>query len=426
MTNVFQILSQYNFWNKNVPIGFKRSKYLEKMRNLLNSKTIKVLIGQRRSGKSVLMRQIISELIEKGVNPENIFYLNLEIFAFDFIKTANDLQNLFDLYLDKLKPKGKIYIFLDEVQRVKNWEKFVSSYSQDYVNDYEIFITGSNSQLLSSELATLLSGRYVKIFVYPFDFQEFCLFTKKEPDKASFTEYLMNGGLPEIFSFNSDEAKQNYIQSLKDTIILRDIIQRYVIKDATLLERILDFLLLNLGNLTSIARIVKYFKSSGENVNFDTVSDYAKYLTDAFVLHKINRYSLKAKQILKREYKFYVNDLAFRTFLLGNVYYNPASYLENYVFLTLQRFGYQLNIGVLKDKEIDFVAQKGGKIIYIQVAYLLQSEKTLQREAGNLLQIKDNYRKLLVTMDDFYFGNIEGIEHVQAWNLERVLQMWEN
>ncbi len=421
MQNQLKILSQYNFWGGKISIGYLRRQYIEKVRSFLNSKTVKVLVGQRRVGKSYIMRQIIADLIENGVNPKNTFYLNLELFAFADIKTADDLQELFDTYLSEIKPKGKVYIFLDEVQNVVNWEKFVSSYSQDYVNDYEVFITGSNSQLLSSELATLLSGRYVNIFVYPFDFKEFTEFQGRNIEKTSFVEYLKGGGLPEIFSFNSEEAKRNYIESLKDTIILRDIIQRYVIKDATLLERIFDFLALNIGNLTSIASIVKYFKSTGERVNFDTVSDYVKHLTDAFVMHKVNRYNLKAKQILKREYKFYANDLSFRTYLLGDVYYNPAAYLENYVCQTLQRAGFHTYIGTMKDKEIDFVAYKGNEVLYIQVAYLLQNEKTLEREVGNLLQIKDNYQKLLVTMDDFSFGNIKGIQHVQVWNLETLI-----
>ncbi len=425
MNNLFEILTQYNFWTKETQpqVGFIRNTYLEKVRKTLNTKTVKVLIGQRRTGKSYIMRQVIADLIERyNVNPQNTFYLNRELFAFDAIKNAQDLEELFKTYIAKIKPKGKVYIFLDEVQNISNWEKFVVSYSQDYTHDYEIFITGSNSQLLSSELATLLSGRYIQIPVYPFSYGEFLNYKSLPPEKSSFNEYLTNGGLPELLNFADEEAKLNYIKSLKDTIILRDIIQRYSIKDASLLERIFDFLALNIGNLTSISSIFKYFKSTGEKVNFDTISDYTEFLCGAYVVHKVNRYNLKAKQVLKREYKFYLNDLSFRTFLLGSVYYNPAAYLENYIYLTLRRAGFDVRIGSLRDTEIDFVANNGRDVLYVQVAYLLNEQRTLERETGNLLEIKDNYPKLLVTMDDFNFGNIQGIKHIHAWDFEQYLK----
>lgn len=259
-------LCKYNFWNNNkIEIGFPRSYYIEKIKYYLNTKLVKVLVGQRRVGKSYILRQIANQLIISGTAPENIFLINKEFTDFNFISNYNDLDDIVKKYINELKPKGKIYLFIDEIQMIEGWEKFVNSYSQNYSEDYEIFITGSNSQMLSGELATLLSGRYVKFEIFPYSYSEYLELMEKQKSKQSYIEYMEHGGLPELFFLPNEEAKTNYISALKDTILLRDIIQRYNIKDAKLLEDLFIILVNNASNLISITNIVNYFESKKKN-----------------------------------------------------------------------------------------------------------------------------------------------------------------
>ncbi|MCD4789127.1 MAG: ATP-binding protein [Bacteroidales bacterium] len=419
MQAVFDKIKKYNTWeNPNLNTGFERKSYLNKVSKFIGNKLIKVLIGQRRVGKSYILRQIISYLIsQKGVNPKYIFYVNKEYIGFDDIKSAADLENLFTFYQNELNVSGKIYIFLDEVQNIENWETFVNSYSQDFTNDYEIFITGSNSNLLSGELATLLSGRYTEFEIFSFSLFEFAEYKSLQINKESFLKYIQMGGLPEMFNFSDEEIQRHYIESLKDTIILRDIIERNKIKDVTLLEDIFKFSAVNIGNLTSFSNIVKYFKSMQKKTNYETISSYINYLKNAFIVHEAERYNLRGKQVLGGVRKYYLNDLAFKNYLFGYYPSDIGYNLENYVYLQLRRMGYKVHIGVFGDKEIDFVAQKHQKTIYIQVAYLLNEPKTFEREFGNLLLIKDNHEKIVVSLDDVKFSNYEGVKHLRPWEL---------
>ncbi len=420
METIFDKIRQYNYWNGEIfSIGFERSKYLDRISKYLDNKLIKVLVGQRRVGKSYILRQIMNFLvIGKKVNPKNIFYLNKEYLAFEDIKTADDLDKLFQFYKKKIRPKGKIYLFLDEIQNIVAWETIVNNYAQDFTQDYELFITGSNSQLLSGELATLLSGRYVEFDIYPFSFFEFSEYKNLPADKKTFISYLQTGGLPETLHFEEDEITEHYVESLKNTIILRDIIERYKVKDVSLLEDILKFLTVNIGNLTSISRIVKYFKSQQRKTNYETLSSYVSYLVDTFIIHEVERYQIRGKQSLAGVRKYYLNDLAFKNYLFG-FYPSDIGYnLENYVFVQLKRMGYKVSVGVINGNEIDFVAEKGGKTLYFQVAYLLSDKKTAEREFGNLLMIKDNYEKTVISLDDIKFSEYQGIKHIFPWELK--------
>ncbi|MCD4698759.1 MAG: ATP-binding protein [Bacteroidales bacterium] len=423
MENIFNKIKKYNWWeNQKFNIGFKRQLYLERILKYIDNKLIKVLIGQRRVGKSYILRQIINFLIiDNKVNPKNIFYLNKEFIGAEEIKNSKDLENLFNFYKQKLKVTGKIYIFLDEVQNIENWEMFVNSYSQDFTSDYEIFITGSNSGLLSSELASFLSGRYVEFEIYPFSFHEFISYKKLEQNKESYLKYLQTGGLPELLTFSDSEIQLHYIESLRNTIILRDIIKRYNIKDVDLLEGIFNFLIVNIGNLTSLNNIVRYFKNQNKKTNYETVSNYTSYLCQTFILHEVDRYNIRGKQILSGVRKYFLNDLAFKNFLFGftpsDINYN----LENEIFMELKRKGFKVNVGVLSNKKIDFIAIKSDKKLYVQVTYLLDSQKTIDREFNNLLSIKDNEEKFVVSMDDLNFSNYQGIKHIRAWEFERML-----
>lgn len=417
MENVFKQISKYNPWNGNdIPIGFKRSFYLNKIEKYIGNSLIKVIIGQRRIGKSYILRQIIHHLIsDKGINSDNIFYLNKEFTIFDQIASSSDLEELFLYYKEKMKVAGKIYIFLDEVQNIIDWEKFVNSYSQDFSSPYELFISGSNSKLLSGNLATLLSGRYIQFEIQTFSFTEYTDFYQIEANQNSFSKYIQTGALPELFHLQEDEIRRNYIEGLKNTIVLRDIIQRYQIKDSKLLEDIFKFLLTNIGNLTSIPAIVRYFKNQQRKTNYDTLALYIDYLCDTFVLHKVERYDIRGKQSLGGEKKYYINDLSFKNYLYGFYPSDIGYHLENFVYLHLRRNGFQINIGKINSKEIDFIATKADKTIYIQVSYLLNSPQVIDREFGNLQLIRDNHEKIVISMDDFKFSNKNGLKHLRPW-----------
>jgi len=409
-------LKRYNFWDNNLPdVGFVRNDYIEKINGFIGNKLIKVLVGQRRVGKSYLLRQIIRNLIENNVNPKNIFYLNKEYTDFDFIIDYIELDKLISEYKKKLNPIGKIYIFIDEIQNINNWERLINSYSQDFTIDYEIFITGSNSKLLSGELATLLSGRYIKFEIFPFSYKEYISYAKLENRKDNYIKYLQSGGLPELFNLPNEETKRYYLSAVKDTILLRDIINRHQIKYPRLLQDIFGFLVNNASNLISINNIVNYFGSRNRKTNYETISNYIGYLEDAFLIHKVFRYSIKGKEILSGNSKYYINDLSFKNYLYAGYDYGIGYMLENLVYLELRRKGFEVYTGHLRNKEIDFVAIKNDRIVYVQVCYLLQNEETIDREFSALEKIHDNHEKIVVSLDDVNLPSRNGIKHILAW-----------
>lgn len=422
VANTFQKIKNYNVWEKQpVQIGYLRDNYLDKITELIDTRLVKVLVGQRRAGKSYLLRQIMNFLISnKNVDPKNLFFVNKEFIAFDDIRTASDLEELFVYYRKQLQVEGKIYLFLDEVQNIENWEAFVNSYSQDFTGEYELFVSGSNSNLLSGELATLLSGRYVEFEILPFGYSEFMQVKELPEGKESFLEYLQTGGLPELIHLNTEELKRNYLSSLKNTVILRDILDRHKIKDLYLLEEIFKFLTVNIGNLTSISNIINYFKSKQKKTNYETVSSYVTFLTSTFIFHQAERYNLRGKQVLGGASKYYLNDLAFKNYLFGFLPTDIGYNLENFVYMQLKRMGFEVKVGVLNNLEIDFIAEKSDKTIYVQTCYLLNNENVVNREFGNLLQIKDNYEKYVVSLDDVKFSDFEGIVHLHPWELVNI------
>lgn len=422
MEEKFNILEQYNFWTeKNLSVGFVRNLYIRKINQFIGNRLIKVLVGQRRVGKSFLLRQIATTLVQKGTNRKNVFMLNMDISAFDFISSYKELQEIFNLYLQKLKPEGRVYIFIDEIQNIEGWEKFVNSYSQDYRNEYEIFITGSNSKMLSSELATLLSGRYVKFEVFPFSFSEYCGITNQEEIKSSYLNYMKKGGIPELFNLEGEEVERNYVSTLKDTILLRDIMQRNNIKDVKLLEDLFIYLVNNTSNLFSVNNIVNYYKSKGKKVSYDTIALYLSYIQDTFLIHKTDRYNLKEKDILSGVCKYYVNDLAFEHYLFRGIHHGIGYNLENLQYLDLRRSGYEVYVGSLKNREVDFVAIRQDRVIYVQSAYMLIDDTTIEREYSVLEGINDNYEKYVVSLDDIPLRSKGGIQNIPAWQFYKVI-----
>ena len=423
MDDKFNFLAKYNFWNGNVPPpGFGRKDYIDKIFNYIGNKLIKVLVGQRRAGKSYILRQIAQGLIDNGINPDNILYINKEFIDFDFVTDYKDLEELLKIYTNKLQPAGKKYLFIDEIQNITGWEHFVNSHSQDFAEPFEIFISGSNSRMLSGELATLLSGRYVSFEIYPFSFKEYLGITAQELTKQSYVRYMESGALPELFVLPNEETKRNYVAAIRDTVLLRDIIQRHSVKDPRLLEDIFVYLVNNSSNLISITNIVNYFKSNKRHTSYETISNYIGYITDTFMIHRAERYNIKGKEVISGNLKYYINDLAYKNYLYPGFGYGLGYKLENLVYLELRRAGFQVYVGTLGTKEVDFVATKGDRIIYIQSTYLLADEQTALREYAPLEAIKDNYEKLVVSMDDITLPSNNGIKHIQAWNLTEVLQ----
>jgi predicted AAA+ superfamily ATPase len=422
MKENIKALEKYNFWNNNVPdLGFPRKDYTDKIFDSTGNRLIKVLVGQRRAGKSYILRQIASRLIEGGVNPRNILYINKEFTDFDFITDYKDLDALIKAYKEQLKPQGKIWLFIDEIQNIEGWERVTNSYSQDFAESYELFISGSNSKMLSGELATLLSGRYITFEILPFSFAEYAGITEKALVKQTYIEYMESGALPELFMLANEETKRNYVSAIKDTVLLRDIIQRHNIKDPKLLEDVFVYLVNNASSLVSITNIVNFFKSNGRKTTYDTVANYIGYIEDTFLIHRVERYDIRGKDTISGNSKYYINDLSFKNYLYPGFGYGIGYKLENLVYLDLRRAGYEIYVGAMRDKEVDFVAKKGDRVIYLQVTYILADEQTICREYAPLEAIQDNYEKMVVSLDDLNLPSNQGIKHIQAWELSHIL-----
>jgi predicted AAA+ superfamily ATPase len=423
MDEYFNALEKYNFWESNpTNLGFPRKSYTQKIHAYSGNRLIKVLVGQRRAGKSYLLRQLILALIESGVSSKNIFFLNREMADFDFIKNFKDLDALFKQYKEKIKPSGRIYLFIDEIQNIEGWEKLVNSYSQDYTSEYELYISGSNSKMLSGELATLLSGRYVSFEIFPLSYTEFLGISAQAKGKESYLNFLQTGGLPELFQLMQEDVKRNYVSALKDTVLLRDIIQRHAIKDMNLLEDIFVYLVNNASNLISIKNIVNYFKSNNRKTSYDTVAAYIGYIEDAYLIHKTERYNIKGKETVAGVAKYYINDLSFYNYLYRGFGYGFGYLLENLLYLELRKADYQVYVGTIKGTEVDFVATRGERKIYVQSSYLLLDKNTIEREYASLELIKDNYEKIVVSIDDINLPSKDGVKHVLAWNFAEYIQ----
>lgn len=417
--DILKIIAPYNLWNGNVlPVGYARQEYTTKLESFSGNRLVKILTGQRRTGKSYVMRQLAMQLMHNGVDRRNILFINRELSAFGFLHNAEDLDALIRTYREKIATNDKIHIFIDEVQDISGWEKTVNSISQDYTFEAEIFLSGSNSKLLSGELATLLSGRYIGMRVFPFSYMEYRDVWNLEKGRDSFLRYLKDGGLPELINLSGIEVKQRYVEGLRDSIMLKDIVRRYSIKDIGLLENLFSFLVNNASNMISITGMVKYMNGLGSKASYDTVAAYIEYLQDAFLLHKSSRFNISGKELLGGNFKIYPNDQAYHNYLFPNARYGRGYALESIVYMTLLRKGYEINTGVLRNSEVDFVAIGGGRTLFIQVAYSVEDEHTAEREYGALRNINGEGEKLLVTMDEDPFPMRDGVRHLSAWHFE--------
>lgn len=422
MNENIESVKKYNLWFGNtIDSGFPRPLYTASIDQYLGSKVVKVLTGQRRVGKSYILRQTAMHLMDQGVSGNNIVFINRELTAFDFIETYKDLDVFIHLYRQELKPEGRIYIFIDEVQDIEGWERVVNSLSQDYTEDYEIFITGSNSKMFSGELSTLLSGRYVEFRIFPLSYEEYASIHQLPLGKQSYLEYMSDGGYPELVHFQSSDVKRNYISGLKDTVLLKDIIRRYTIRDVRLLEDLFAYLVNNSSNLLSVTNITNFIKSKGRKTSYDTVSAYLGYIEEVYLAHRALRYNIKGKETLSGSCKYYMNDLSFKNYLYAGLGYGTGYLLENLVYLDLLRHGYDVYVGSVKDKEVDFVAIKNDRTLYVQATYMLIDEQTIEREYAPLECIADNYEKIVVSLDDLQLPSRNGIKHVRAWELSQML-----
>lgn len=390
-----------------------RPGYLEEIKPFINKPQIKIITGIRRSGKSTILRLLKEELFAKGIKQEQIIAINFESFTYSELLEA---PKLYQFIKAEIKTKQKYYLLLDEIQEVKEWEKAVNSFLVDF--DVDIYLTGSNSHLLSSELATYLAGRYVEIPVYTLSYKEFLdfrehYFSKEENSENLFLLYLRKGGFPVIHTANyPEDSAYKVVYDIYSSVILRDTVQRYKIRDVELLERVIKYAFDNIGNTFSGKNVADYFKSQQRKVDVNTVYNYLNALEGAFILYRVPRYDIKGKEILKTQEKFYVSDISLIYATMGNRDRMIAGILENMVFLELKRRGYEVYIGKLDSNEIDFVAEKKGNKVYIQVAYKLENEQTVNREFGNLLAVDDQYPKYVVTMDEFWKDSIEGVKHL--------------
>ncbi len=385
----------------------QRQDYIEKIKPFINKHIIKVLIGTRRSGKSTILKQIIDSLLSDGIPHENIVWINFELNDYFEITDIEKLEDYISSQIENVD--GKIYLFFDEIQVVPQWEKLINSYFAK--KNFDIYITGSNSKLLSAEFSTYLSGRYVELNIYPFSFREYIGYNEITDDfKSHFYKYLEDGGMPSTYDYGGDDKKL-VLMDLYNSIVLKDIIQRNNVKNIDLLDRIMRFVMYNVGQQFSANKVYKRLKQNMVNLSVNTIYNYLKFFENACLIYPVKREDLKGKKILKYDEKYYLCDLGFRQAIIGNNQRDITRVIENIVYMELLRRGYEITIGKVDNLEVDFVCKKQNKPIYIQVSYLLASEETVEREFKPLKNISDNYPKYVVTMDDADMSH-EGIEHL--------------
>lgn len=388
----------------------KRKFYLEKIVKLIDTEDIKVITGVRRCGKTVLLKQIIDELENRGIASENIIYMSFESSKYKNIRNDNDLDEFIFSKTNNLN--GKIYLLFDEIQKVKNWEVSLNSYRVDL--ECDIYITGSNSQLLSGELATLISGRYISINMLPFSFKELIQYYDEMHENIDeiklFEQYLSYGGFPGLLNYENEE-KEKYLYDLYSTIVLNDILYKNKVKDLDLLERLMEFMISNIGQLFSANSISKYIKNEDRKTTPHTIINYMDYARNAFIFYQIKRENIKQKRKLLISDKYYLVDSGFYFIFNGSTQRNWGQLLENIVFLELIRQGYSITIGKIQDLEVDFVCRKANQIKYIQVSQSILDENTRKREFKSLEKISDSYPKYVISMDSFDFS-ANGIIHL--------------
>ncbi len=390
----------------------ERNHYIKRIEPYMRHNVVKVLTGQRRVGKSYILYQLIHLVMEQ--NPEaNIIYLNMEDFENISLKNAG---SLYARIKSLLHDNEMNYIFLDEIQDVDHWEDVVRSLSTD--DDNDIYITGSNSKMLSSELSTYLSGRYVEFPIYSLSYTEFLQFHHRKDSDESLRLYERYGGLPYLMNLQLDDDTVNeYLSSIYSTIVFRDIVERYKLRNVDFLERLIEYLAENIGNLFSAKKVSDFLKSQQVKISVSQIQNYLQYLANAFLIHRVERYDLVGKRMFEIGEKDYFENLGLRNNIIGYRINDEGKLLENLVYNHLLFLGYQAKVGFLQQKEIDFVAERNHERLYVQVSLRLDNEATIEREFGNLLSIQDNYPKIVVTRDAFQGNTYQGIRQMSIREL---------
>ena len=388
----------------------RRNQFIEKVLNYLGKGLIVVLTGQRRVGKSCIL-QSVSKEIKVSESEANIIYINKEYAEFRNILTDVQLNEYIDSHLKDNVPN---YLFIDEVQEIDGFENSLRNYQAKQMCD--IVITGSNAKMLSGELATYLSGRYIEIHIQSLDYDEFLKFHKKADEQNALIDYLSYGGLPQLahIGLNNRQMTMDYLGDVYNTVIMKDVIMRESIRNVRFLTYIVSFLSDNIGKNISANSISKFMRSQGQTISPMLISNYIGFLTNAYIIDEVKRYDIHGRKIFETNEKYYFEDIGLRNRLIGiNIRRDIEKLMENAVYLHLKKKGYKIYVGQLQNGEIDFVAEQDGQRIYIQVSYMLQTDETMEREFGNLLKIKDNYPKIVVCMDDLATqGSYEGIDCV--------------
>ncbi|RJQ54872.1 MAG: ATP-binding protein [Nitrospiraceae bacterium] len=395
----------------------KRTHYLERIRPFMNKDVIKILVGQRRVGKSYLLLQIMDELIGQGRKKNDILYINKELHEFEAIR---DYRDLLRYVKQSAKGRKKIALFIDEIQGISQFEKALRDLQAG--GGYDIYCTGSNADLLSGELATYLSGRYVEIEVYSLSYPEFLIFHKLENTEDSLLKYIKYGGLPYLINLElSDEVVYDYLKSVNNTILFKDVVARYNIRNVAFLERLVEYVADNAGSLVSAKKISDFLKSQKTKISPNVVLNYLSFLSGAFLIFKVRRSEIGGKRLFEINDKYYFQDCGLRHALVGYRLSDISKVLENIVYMHLRVSGYTVTVGQMGTKEVDFVAEKKGEKLYVQVAYLMPDKKTWDREFGNLLRISDNYPKFVVSMDRMIDGSEKGIRHMHITQFIKAL-----
>ena len=387
----------------------ERKQYSNAILPFINKPIIKVITGIRRCGKSTLLQQIMQLLISsKGVQAEEIVSINKELFEFDAIRNYKDLHHYISTTCNK--SDRKYYIFIDEIQEIEAWEKTVTSLLAE--KKYDIYITGSNASLLSSELATLLSGRYIECAMQPFVFSEFKQIVALEPNQniSEFEAFIQYGGFPGIHHVPLEKnLVRQYLQAIYNTVLLKDVVLKNTIRDAAMLDVIAKYVIDNCGNITTAKSISQYMKSQKRSVSIDTVLNYLHFCCNAHIFDKVQRYDIKGKRVLETHEKYYMGDVGFRFATVGYKPQDVSGQLENIVYLELRARGYTVFIGKIDDKEIDFIAEKNAKKLYIQVCTTLANEHVVKREYASLEAVKDHFPKLVISLDSQFETSRNGI-----------------
>ncbi len=388
----------------------KREKYLTKLINVMGTPDIKVITGVRRSGKSKLLEGF-KEYIKSSLNNNNIIHINFNLKEFDYLKNADSLYKYINEHYQNNKQN---IVLIDEIQMCKDFEKAINWIHAE--EKYDIYITGSNAFLLSSDLATLFTGRTFEIEIYPFSFKEYCTYHEYNDLNEAFEKYVLEGGMAGSYLYKTNEEKYLYLKDIYNALIIRDINQKYKIRNTKLLDELSDFLMDNIANIISVRSISRELTKNNKSVSDKTINSYIKYLCNAFAFYKVRRYDIQGKKYLSSQDKYYLVDPSFKYAMIGTKNMNYGRIYENIVAIELKRRGYEIYVGMLYNKEIDFVAMKKDEKIYIQVSDNISNDDTLKREVTPLLQIKDAYPKMIIarTYHDTY--QYEGVKIIDISN----------